>query len=85
MPPFRPRASFTESPSARLACFAIARGIRTAKLFPHFAILDSFRICLYFEYTTDPQGEPRAVLLDGMCPVAGTGRLPAARGFYNAW
>src|SRR5215469_10963075 len=56
MPPSRWRASLTESPSARLACFAITRGIRTAKLFPHFAILDSFRICLYFEYTLRGRG-----------------------------
>lgn len=44
MPPFRSRANLTESPSVRLACFAIARGIRTARLFPHFAILESFRM-----------------------------------------
>jgi hypothetical protein len=30
--------------------------MRTAKLFPHFEIVDSFRICIYFEYTADGAG-----------------------------
>jgi hypothetical protein len=30
---------------------AIASGIRTARLLPHFEIVDSFFICIYFEYT----------------------------------
>jgi hypothetical protein len=53
MPPFWSKASVTQSPSARLACLAIASGIRTAKLFPHFEIVDCFRMCIYFEYTSD--------------------------------
>src|SRR5579863_6572517 len=52
MPPFRSSTSATQSPSLRLACLAIASGIRTARLFPHFEIVVSFRICIYFEYTS---------------------------------
>jgi hypothetical protein len=40
MPPSPWSASTTESPSPRLACLAIASGIRTARLFPHFEIVD---------------------------------------------
>lgn len=53
MTPFRSRSSVTQSPSPRLARLAIASGIRTARLFPHFEIVDSFRICIYFEYTSE--------------------------------
>jgi hypothetical protein len=53
MPPSRSRVSVKQSPSPRLACLAIASGIRIAKLFPHFEIVDSFRICIYFEYKCD--------------------------------
>ncbi|MDR3700991.1 MAG: hypothetical protein P4L56_15195 [Candidatus Sulfopaludibacter sp.] len=51
MPPSRLRVTDTQSPSPRLACLAIASGIRTARLFPHFEIVDSLRIRIYFEYT----------------------------------
>ena len=39
------------SPSLRRACLATLRGIRTAKLFPHFDTIVSFAICIYFKYT----------------------------------
>src|SRR5579863_2951988 len=64
MRPSRSSARFTQSPSPRLACLAIASGIRTARLFPHFEIVDSFRMCIYFEYTSDlhaiRHGKPRS-------------------------
>jgi hypothetical protein len=53
MPPSLSRASATQSPALKLACLAIASGIRTARLFPHFETVVSFRICIYFEYTSD--------------------------------
>src|ERR1019366_272546 len=53
IPPSLSRASATQSPSLRLACLAIARGIRTARLFPHFETVVSFRMCIYFEDTSD--------------------------------
>jgi hypothetical protein len=49
MLPSRSRVNLTASPSARLACFAIAMGMRMARLFPHLAILESFGMCLPFE------------------------------------
>src|ERR1035441_8431190 len=54
MLPSRSSDLATQSPSLRRASLAIARGIRTARLFPHFETVVSFRICIYFEYTSDP-------------------------------
>src|ERR1019366_9230943 len=45
------------SPSLRRASLAIACGIRTARLFPHFETVVAFRICIYFEYTSEPTGD----------------------------
>ena len=42
-----------QSPALRLGCLAITNGIRTARLFPHFETVVSFRIGIYFEYTSD--------------------------------
>ncbi|MGH9673889.1 MAG: hypothetical protein ACRD44_11970 [Bryobacteraceae bacterium] len=53
MPPFLSRATDTQSPSLRLACLAMASGIRIARLFPHFETVVSFRMSIYFEYTFD--------------------------------
>ena len=64
MPPSPSRASATQSPSLRLACLAIASGIRTARLFPHFETVVSFCICIYFEYTRDTRAiQPRRLRL----------------------
>src|ERR1017187_9773868 len=54
MLPSRSKSNATQSPSLRRASLAIACGIRTARLFPHFETVVSFRICIYFEYTSDP-------------------------------
>ncbi len=51
MPPSVLTVSTTLSPSPMPACLAIANGVRTARLFPHFETIVSFRICIYFEHT----------------------------------
>ena len=58
MLPSLSRSSARQSPSLRRASLAIARGIRTARLFPHFETVVSFRICIYCEYTSDPHAIP---------------------------